>query len=1106
MKKIFNLFAIILLIGCTLSCSTKKSKDKAQSITLFELLSPKETGIDFFNEIKNQKDFNIFKYRNFYNGGGVALGDINNDGLVDIYMTANMNENKLYLNQGNFTFKDISKEAGVTGNKPWSTGVTMADVNADGLLDIYVSNAGNMKGDNHNNDLYINNGDLTFSEKAQEYNLAETGFSTHASFFDYDRDGDLDVYVLNNSNVPVQGLGFAHQREVRAQDWDIPKAFKGVGDMLLRNDNGYFTDVSEEAGIYGSLIGFGLGVMISDINQDLYPDIYVSNDFYERDYLYINNQDGTFTENITAQTAHLSLSAMGVDIADVNGDGLSDIFITDMLPEPEERVKSVMEFEGVKIFDIKREKDFFQQYIQNTLQINNGNQTFSETAYFSGVSATDWSWSGLLFDMDNDGHRDIYITNGINHDLTDLDFVDFFANDIIQKMALTGKKAAIDSIIEKMPSTPIPNYAYQNKGDLTFEDKAEAWGLGKPSFSNGAAYGDLDNDGDLDLVVNNVNMPSFIYRNNTDVLTKHHYLGLSFKGDSLNPFGIGTKVLAYAKDALFVQELVPSRGFQSSVDYTITLGLGEHAKLDSLRVIWPDASTQVLNDVSIDQRLTLHKKNAIDQYVVQKNIPTPLLSEIENADFLSHTENSYSDFDIEGLLHMKTSQEGPALAIGDLNQDGLDDIFMGAAEGQSAAIYLQKNNFSFKQLTTSGFEQNAFTEDVTATIEDLNNDGLNDLIIGTGSNNVNQQQHDAILLYQNKGNNRFEIKPLPIIKNSTNISSIQAIDYDNDGDQDLMVFSRSLVGIYGISPNHYLLENTGNFTFKNVTKEKADVLKNSGMVTATTKLSKNRFVVVEEWGTPKQYVFENNQLKLEKTNLSDLYGFWNAVHAVDIDQDGDQDLVLGNQGRNLHYKPSKDDVMKLWINDFDGNGSIEQIMTLSQDGKDMPIHQKKELTGQLVSLKRKNLKASDYAKRSIQDLFPSTVLQKSIVKKVNFTSSIVVINNEDNSFEIIELPPRAQLSCINAISSRDINNDGFADLILGGNNHEFKPQYSRLDASLGEVLINREGKTFEWQSPTISGVSIKGEIQAIDQLKTKAGDTIFIFGINDQRPQLYQIN
>ena len=589
-RKIHWIFWItpLLFVGCN-----KAQKTASNGPQRFSLVASKQSNITFSNKVENQKDFNIFKYRNFYNGGGVAIGDINNDGLADIYFTANMGANKLYLNKGNWEFQDISESAGVQGNKPWSTGVVMVDINQDGLLDIYVSNAGNMEGENHNNDLYINNGDLTFSEQAKAYNLAETGFSTHASFFDYDKDGDLDAYILNNSNIPVSSLGFAHQREVRAQDWNVPKMFRGVGDMLLRNDQGVFTDVSEEAGIYGSLIGFGLGVMVSDVNDDNYPDIYVSNDFYERDYLYLNNQDGTFTEDIKNWTSHLCLSAMGVDMADINNDGLNDIFITDMLPDGDERVKSVMEFEGYNVFKLKQSKDFFQQFIQNTLQLNNGNGSYSEIAYFSGVSATDWSWSGLIFDMDNDGHRDIYVTNGINHDLTDLDFVDFFANEIIQDMALTGKKEAIDSIINKMPVYPLPNYAFHNQKDLTFDNKADQWGLGVPSLSNGAAYGDLDNDGDLDLVVNNVNMQAFVYENHSNEIDQNNYIKFQLQGNPENKFAIGSTVKMYVGEEQFVQELQPSRGFQSSMDYVMTIGLGQRQKIDSLEVLWPNDALTV---------------------------------------------------------------------------------------------------------------------------------------------------------------------------------------------------------------------------------------------------------------------------------------------------------------------------------------------------------------------------------------------------------------------------------------------------------------------------------------------------------------------------------
>ena len=662
----FRMRAIILVLLTVVfySCSTDKNNNLSinDTETLFTLLDAKETGIDFLNKVKNQKNFNIFKYRNFYNGGGVAIGDINNDGLADIYLTGNMVANKLYLNKGNLTFEDISVSAGIEGNKPWSTGVVMVDINQDGLLDIYVSNAGNLKGNNHDNDLYINNGDLTFTEKAAEFNLAKTGFSTHASFFDYDKDGDLDAYILNNSNIPVSSLGYAEQRDKRAQDWEnVPAIFRGVGDMLLRNDNGKFVDVSEQAGIYGSLIGFGLGVMVTDMNGDLYPDIYVSNDFYERDYLYINNQDGTFKEDITNWTSHLSLSAMGVDIADINNDGNADIFITDMLPEADQRVKSVMEFEGYNVFKLKQSKDFSQQYIQNTLQLNNGNSTFSEVAYFSGVAKTDWSWAGLLFDMDNDGNRDIFITNGINHDLTDLDFVNFFANEIIQKMALTGRKQAIDSIINKMPVKPQPNYAYKNNGDITFDNANKEWGFETPSLSNGVAYGDLDNDGDLDMVINNVNMLPFVYRNNSDSLTTNNYLKIKLEGDQVNKFGVGSTVKIYHNNKIYVQEQMPSRGFQSSMDYVMTIGLGKATKVDSLRIIWPNNKTQKWDNIEVNSTLTLKQSEATEiQSTLLPKKNKKLVSEVLKTNLQKHQENSYSDFDYEGLINKMLSQEGPA--------------------------------------------------------------------------------------------------------------------------------------------------------------------------------------------------------------------------------------------------------------------------------------------------------------------------------------------------------------------------------------------------------------------------------------------------------------
>jgi hypothetical protein len=1099
---------VVVLVGCGQREFT--SHNSVEDSSLFRRLPSAETGITFSNEVEDKPDFNIFKYRNLYNGGGVAIGDVNNDGLPDIFFTANMKRNRLYLNKGNFKFQDITDSARVGGNKPWDTGVVMADVNGDGFLDIYVSNAGNMEGNNHDNDLFINNGDLTFTEKANDFNLAKSGFSTHASFFDYDKDGDLDAYILNNSNVPVNSLGYASDRNKKASDWEnVPKKLRGVGHLLLRNDNGKFVDVTEKAGIYGSLIAFGLGVLVSDINEDSYPDIYVSNDFYERDYLYINQKDGTFKEEIKNWTSHLCLSAMGVDIADINNDGLKDIFITDMMPEHIERTKKVMEFDNIDVFRLKQERDFYQQYIQNTLQVNNGNNSFSEIAYFSGVAKTDWSWAGLLFDMDNDGLKDIYVTNGIIHDLTNIDYVDYLANDVIRNMILTGQKGEILSVINKMPVTALPNYAYHNNGDFTFTNLADQWGLAIPSFSSGCAYGDLDGDGDQDIVVNNVNQEAFVFENRSRQLTKNNFLQFQLNGTGGNAFAIGSSVKLFAQGKIFIQELVPSRGFQSSMDYVLTFGLGTLEKIDSISVLWPDSKLTVLKDVKVNQLLELRQSDAIELTSKTKSIVKPtIFKEITKNIFEGHKEDLFDDFDREGLLTKYVSKEGPALAIGDINKDGHEDVFIGGGPGQQGKIYLHEGDGKLKLFPSKCFAADEGYEDTSAAFFDADGDGDLDLAVGTGGNDVVKKGSYLTRLYMNSGTGQFVRSTNELPSAKTNISVISPFDFDNDGDTDLFIGSRSVPGIFGTNPQHLLLVNNGDGSFVDGAERYAYDLKDAGMITDAKWVdidgdTKKDLVTVSEWGTP--IVFKNSGKRLSrwKSDLDSLYGWWKAVEAYDFDKDGDLDLVLGNAGLNIPFVATHKNPMKLWVNDFDENGTIEQIMTIHENGKDYPIHMRREMTAQMPSLKKQNLLAEDYAKRTVQELFKSEIVNSSLVKIVSNSESVIAVNDGKGKFSIRSLPKRVQWSCVCGILCSDINKDGMTDLVMAGNNFDFKPQFSRQDASYGSVLLGNGKMEFQWQDYNTSGFFVRGQVRHLELFSDKKGNKYMFAAVNGEMPRVF---
>lgn len=1112
--------AILLLISLHLAAQRK-------SLPLFTLLNEKQTGISFLNEIIETDSLNVLRYEYLYNGAGVGVGDFNRDGLMDIFFSSNTSTNKLFLNKGNFKFTDITTQAKVSGNGTWSTGVSVCDINGDGWPDIYVCHSGNFKDPAQlRNELFINqgtpNGMPVFKEMAADYGLDAPGtYSTQSAFFDYDKDGDLDMFLLNHSNHTYNP--FLNTRKTRA----TPNF--SFGNRLFRNDRSaggkmHFKDVTLEAGIINHALNYGLSVTISDVNNDGWPDIYTTSDYSEKDCFYLNNKNGTFKESLEKSFAQVSKYSMGADIADYNNDGRMDVYTLDMLPEDNHRLKLLKGPDEYDQYHLLLDSGYYHQQMRNMLQLNqgvdgNGHPRFSEIGQLAGVSNTDWSWAGLFVDFDQDGWKDLLVTNGYLRDYTDLDFLKYTVSDAKIEAAKQGhQNFQTYELVSKMPSKRLANYIYRNNRDLTFSNKSKEWGLNELAVSNAAAYADFDNDGDVDMVICNNSDPAFIYRNNSERLNKGNYLKVSLQGNDANTQAFGAKVMLMTSDGnRQYQEVFPVRGYQSSNAPELLFGYPGNVSATTLKVAWPSGKESMMTNIQPAQSLMLKESEAghVDD---QPGKTKKLFSAVAGNAGLTfrHKENDFIDFKQEVLLPYQLSRQGPPLAVADVNGDGLEDVFFGGAIGQSGSLYLQETSGEFKKAAVQPWSVDAESEDVNAVFFDADGDGDQDLYIVSGGNEYmdgSPEFQDRLYLNDRKGMFSKTQDVLPAMPG--NKQAIAAGDFDHDGDIDLFVGGRGVAGTFPLISKSYLLRNdskAGVIKFTDVTDELSPALRTVGMVTVAqwTDLDKDGFpelLAGGDWMPLKLFDNVNGRLTdiSEKAGLKNTGGWWSAMEQADVDHDGDMDFIVGNCGLNTAFKASSDQPARMYVTDLDNNGVIDPLVCYYIHGVEYPIASRDELLDQVPSMRKKFVRYADYADVTIPDLIPKPLLKKASVYECHEFASGILMNEGGKKFVFKPFSLEGQVSKVNGVIVRDFDEDGVTDIFIAGNFFPYRVQSGRCAAGFGLLMKGLGKGKFEPVQPADSGCYMDGDVRNVRLVQSNGGNLI-VAAKNDDEVQVLKVN